>query len=218
MLPRTATVPKSMLEVAGRPFVAWQLEALGRAGYTDVLMLIGHLGRSLREFVGDGSHFDLSVRYAEDGPTLLGTAGALRHALDQLEDAFLVTYGDSYLPFDYAAPLSDLLAHSEADGTMSVFENGDQWDSSNTSVEDELVVSYEKGAPPGRHRFIDYGAIALRRRVIAKLPAGEFVRLEQVQRELTRQRRLRAYLARERFSEIGSEAGLRELEQKLRQT
>jgi MurNAc alpha-1-phosphate uridylyltransferase len=216
MLPRTTTTPKSMLEVAGRPFVAWQLEALASAGYTRVVMCIGHLGRSLREFVGDGSHFDLAVEYVEDGPTLLGTAGALRHALDHLKDTFLVTYGDSYLPFDYAAPLADLVAHPDAEGTMSVFRNEGRWDASNTRVEGERVVSYDKAAPPGSHDFIDYGAIALRRGVIAELPAGEFIGLDKVQSELARRGRLRAYVARERFYEIGSEAGLLELEQKLR--
>ena len=153
LLPRTVTTPKSMLEVAGRPFVAWQLEALAGSGFDRVVLCIGHLGRSLREFVADGGHFDLEVSYVEDGPTLLGTAGALRHALGLLDDTFLVTYGDSYLPFDYSAPLADLLAHPDALGTMSVFKNDGRWDASNTRVEGELVTSYEKGAAPGEPRL-----------------------------------------------------------------
>lgn len=215
MRPRTLTVPKSMLEVAGRPFVAWQLEALARSGYARVLLCIGHLGEQIRELVADGAAFGLEAAYSEDGPTLLGTAGALRRALALLEPTFLVTYGDSYLPFDYSAPLRDLDAHPEALGTMSVFENRGQWDASNTRVEGERVLSYEKGSTSPDVGFIDYGAIALRREVIAALPEDVPLGLDRVQAELAAQGRLRALVARERFFEIGSEAGLEELSKKL---
>ena len=215
MQPRTLTLPKAMLEVAGRPFVAWQLEALARDGYERVLVCVGHLGEQLRDHVGDGSAFGLAVEYSEDGPKLLGTAGALRRALPLLESTFLVTYGDSYLPFDYSAPLRDLEAHPEALGSMSVFENRGRWDASNTRVEGQLVVSYEKGATPPDVTFIDYGAIALRREVIAALPEGEPLGLDGVQADLARSGRLRALVAHERFFEIGSEAGLAELSKKL---
>src|ERR1017187_7265200 len=103
MRPRTLTVPKSMIEVAGRPFVDWQLERLAASGFEEVVMCIAHLGEQIRAHVGDGSGFGLKVAWAEEGPTLLGTAGALRAALPLLAGEFLVTYGDSYLPFDYAA-------------------------------------------------------------------------------------------------------------------
>jgi NDP-sugar pyrophosphorylase family protein len=215
MQPRTLVTPKAMLEVAGRPFIAWQLEAIARSGYARIVLCIGHLGSQIRAFVRDGSHYDLFVEYVEDGPTLLGTAGALRHALDRLEPTFLVTYGDSYLPFDYSIPLRDLDEHPEALGTMSVFENHGQWDASNTVVEGDRVVSYEKGSTDPRATFIDYGAMALRREVIAALPPGEIVGLDRIQRDLARQGRLRAAVARERFYEIGSERGLADLEQRL---
>ncbi len=77
--------------------------------------------------MGDGAAFGVTVAYSEDGPQLLGTGGALRRALDLLEPTFLLTYGDSYLPFDYTAPLRDLNAHPDALGTMSVFQNQGAW-------------------------------------------------------------------------------------------
>lgn len=215
MRPLTEKTPKSLLPVAGRPFVAWQLEALARSGYARVLLCIGYLGEQIRSFVGDGSTYGLAVEYSEDGPVLLGTAGAIRRALAALEPTFLVTYGDSYLPFDYAAPLRDLDAHPEALGTMSVFHNRGQWDASNTKVEGELVTLYQKGSTDPGLELIDYGAIALRRQVIEALEPDRRVGLDEIQAELARRGSLRAYSARERFFEIGSEAGLRELEQRL---
>jgi NDP-sugar pyrophosphorylase family protein len=219
MLPRTERIPKILLPVAGRPFAAWLLERLASAGFAEVVLAIGHLGDEVRRVVGDGGAFGVRVRYAEDGERLLGTAGALRRALDQLASTFLVTYGDSYLPFDYQGPLRDLRAHPEALGTMAVYRNDDRFDRSNTSVAGDLVVRYEKrprDAPPDPDlTFIDYGATALRREVVAALPDGVPSDLSTVQRDLARAHELRAFVADRRFFEIGSEEGLADLEAEL---
>ena len=221
MRPRTLTTPKFLLEVAGRPFGAWLLERLASHGYDEVLLCIAHLGERIRAFAGDGAAFGLRVRYADEGPTLLGTAGAIRAALPELAPTFLVTYGDSYLPFDYAAPLRELDAHGDCDGVMSVFCNAGRWDASNTEVRADAagelwVARYEKGSADPALDHIDYGAMALRRDVIAQLAEGAPHGLDRVQHELAREGRLRAHLARERFFEIGSEEGLETLDRVLR--
>ena len=133
-------------------------------------------------------------------------------SLDRLEPQFLVTYGDSYLPFDYAGPLRDLLEHPEALGTMSVFANAGRWDASNTRIDGERVVRYEKDSADPSLDHIDYGATALSRDALQRLPTDTPVGLDALQTELAREGRLRAYRAHERFYEIGSEEGLRELE------
>jgi NDP-sugar pyrophosphorylase family protein len=219
MLPRTERVPKVLLPVRGRPFAAWLLERLVACGLTDVLFCVGHLGGMVKDEIGDGAAFGVRIQYAEDGDRLLGTGGALRRALALLQPDFLVTYGDSYLPFDYRAPLADLRAHADALGTMAVFANDDRLDRSNTQIEGDRVTRYEKRArdaprDPGL-AYIDYGATALRREVIAALPEGEVSDLSAVQRELAARGKLRACVAERRFFEIGSEAGLADLEAEL---
>jgi NDP-sugar pyrophosphorylase family protein len=217
MHPRTLTVPKAMLEVAGRPFVEWQLELLVSCGIRDVVMCIAHLGHLIRDHVGDGARFGARVVWSEEGPELLGTAGAVRAALPLLGDEFLVTYGDSYLPFDYAAPLRVLAEHDDCDGVMAIFKNEGKWDTSNVVSDGVWVRRYEKGAGAVDRAFdhIDYGATALRRSVIAALPAGQAHGLDAIQRDLAARGRLRASVARERFYEIGSHDGLAELERHL---
>jgi MurNAc alpha-1-phosphate uridylyltransferase len=206
------STPKSLVPVAGRPFLEHQLALLQRSGFTHVLLCIGHLGEKIREFAGDGRRFGLHVDYSEDGPVPLGTAGALRSALGSLASEFLVTYGDSYLPFDYSTPLQDLLAHPEASGTMAVYENRGRFDASNTEVRGDLVVRYEKASRDAALTHIDYGATALRRHVIVDLAPGIATGFDRVQSELSRAGKLRALLATERFYEVGSLAGLAELE------
>lgn len=215
MHPETLLVPKILLEVAGRPFVEWQLERLRSAGFERVLFCVGHLGERVEAEVGDGARFGVEARFAFDGPRLLGTAGALRRALAELDGTFLVTYGDSYLPFDYAAPLRDLRADDAALGSMSVYRNQGRWEVSNTAVEGDRVTIYDKRG--SGLDFVDYGALALRRSVIVELPEGEPRGLEEVQARLAREGRLRAVRAHERFYEIGSPSGRRELERHLRQ-
>lgn len=222
MLPRTERIPKILLPVAGRPFAVWLLARLAACGFERVVLCIGHLGAEVRRALGDGSAIGMRLTYVEDGERLLGTAGALRKALPLLDETFLVTYGDSYLPFDYQAPLADLRAHPEALGTMSVFENDDRLDRSNTEVRGDIVVRYEK-RPRDAPRdpaldHIDYGATALRREVIAALAVrdgGEPHDLSAVQRDLAREGRLRAFPAAERFFEIGSPEGIADLEAAL---
>jgi len=217
MRPHTLTIPKSMLPVAGRPFVDWQLERLAASGIDDVVMCVAHLGEQIRAHVE--SHPEvrrgMRVSWSEDGGKLLGTAGALRAAMPLLAPMFLVTYGDSYLPFDYAAPIRVLAGHADCDGVMAVYKNDGKWDASNVVTDGEWILRYEKGARGPEVDHIDYGAIALRRDVVAALPPGEVVGLDAVARDLARQRRLRACVARERFFEIGSPEGLADLERHL---
>jgi N-acetyl-alpha-D-muramate 1-phosphate uridylyltransferase len=216
MHPSTLTVPKSMLLVAGRPFVEWQLERLGAAGLTDVVMCIAFLGEQIRDHVGDGARFGVHVRWSTEGPNLLGTAGALRAALPLLSRTFLVTYGDSYLPFDYDGPLRLLEIRGDADGVMTVFKNDGKWDASNVSTDGDWVARYEKGVRDPSLDHIDYGATALRREVVAALPEGLPLGLDVLQRQLAERRRLRAYFAHERFYEVGSREGLADLDRYLR--
>ena len=198
-----------MLEVAGRPFVDWQLEKLAACGFTEVVMCIAHHGEQIREHVGNGARFGLRVRYSEEGEQLLGTGGALRAAQARLAPTFVVTYGDSYLPFDYAGPLETLDAHDDCDGVMSVFKNAGKWDASNVVTDGEWIVRYEKGATSADVDHIDYGAIALRRDVLlSAAPEGTKFGLDRVQRDLAAAHRLRAYVAHDRFFEIGSPEGL----------
>jgi MurNAc alpha-1-phosphate uridylyltransferase len=214
MHPRTLGLPKSMLEVAGRPFVDWQLERLACCGVRDVVMCVGHLSAALELHVGDGSRWGVRVRWSHDGPSPLGTAGALRGALDFLRPAFLVTYGDSYLPFPYDEPLRLLERHADCDGVIVVCRAAGD-DAPNAETDGTWITRYDKRAVPGTCDYVDYGVTALRREEVAALAPGRVHGFDEVQADLARRGRLRAFVARERFFEIGSPQGLRALDRHL---
>ncbi len=210
------TVPKAMLPVAGRPFVHWQLSWLTDQGVDHVVLSTGHLGHQIRAFVGDGAAWHLAVTYVEDGDSLRGTGGAVRLAVDQgaLGDSFFVLYGDSYLQ----VALPEVQAAYEVVGLpalMTVYENDGRWDASNAVCADNVVVQYEKGCPDPPHDmlFIDYGLSVLQADVVRELiPPGERHDLAAFFTTLSGQGRLGAFVATERFYEIGSPDGLAELD------
>jgi NDP-sugar pyrophosphorylase family protein len=217
----TAARPKFLLDVAGRPFADHQLSWLADAEVDRVVLCVGHLGEEIRDFVDDGSRWGLTVAYVDDGPQLLGTGGALRRAFDEglLAPAFGVLYGDSYLTADLPAVWRDFELRRPP-ALMCTYRNRGRWDASNVRVEDGWVARYEKGlADPAAAGLeeIDYGLSVLDRDlVVAEIPPGEAVDLADVYSRLAAERRLAAHQVAERFYEIGSPAGLEELDAALR--
>ena len=216
MWPETRTIPKTLLPIAGTPFATWQLSWLARAGIDSVVYCVGHLGQQIRDHVGDGGSWGLSVRYVDEGDDLRGTAGALRLAHDEraLAEDFLVLYGDSWLQVDPAQVLRALRERREP-ALMTVFCNDGRWDGSNVVLDGPRVARYEKGVtpPPPEMRWIDYGLLAFRREVIGeRVPPGKPADLAPVCSGLAGDGLLAGFEVTERFYEIGSMAGRDELE------
>jgi MurNAc alpha-1-phosphate uridylyltransferase len=207
--PITETIPKTLVEVAGRPFAEHQIELLRRNGMTEVVFLVGHLGDMVRDRLGDGSRFGVRLRYVFDGPRPLGTGGAIRRALPDLDDPFFVLYGDSYLECDYAA-VEGAFRGGTGDGLMTVCRNDDQWDRSNVRLVNGRIEAYDKtGATPGM-RHIDYGLGAFRKAAFSSRGEDEAFDLAALYRQLLAEGRLDAFEVAGRFYEIGSPAGLAE--------
>ncbi len=219
MRPLTETVPKSLLPVLGRAFIEHQLEWLSSHGARDIVLSIGHLGEKLEAHVGDGARLGVRVRYVSEGSALRGTAGALRLAYDQgvLDEEFLLTYGDSYLPVDCVA-IVEAFRRSGKPALMTVFENDGRWDTSNVVFDPDagLITLYDKQRtlrPASDYRYIDYGISALRRSVIEhEVPSGVRHDLADVFRPLSQRGDLAGMEVKQRFYEIGSPAGLADLE------
>jgi NDP-sugar pyrophosphorylase family protein len=205
--PITQTVPKAMVEVAGRPFVDHQLTLLARRGARHVVLCLGHLGEQVEAHVGDGSRHGLQVRYTYDGERLLGTGGALRRALPLLGEVFWVLYGDSYLDFDYRAALADFAARDVL-GLMTVVRNDDRWDRSNVAFRGGKLLRYDKRQKTPDMTHIDYGASLLRRGAVERLPEGEVCDLADLYAALVAEGRMAGYEVFQRFHEIGSPEGL----------
>jgi len=212
--PLTQRVPKALLPVAGRPFIHWQLALLAQQGVTEVVLCVGHLGEQIEATVGNGSGFGMTVRYSCDGAVLLGTGGALKHALPMLGEAFFVLYGDSYLRCSFPAVQAAYEA-SAAAGLMTVFRNENRWETSNVLFRDGRVVQYDKHSPRPDMRHVDYGLSILSTQALQRGPATGAFDLADVYHELAMQGELAALAVNERFYEIGSLGGIKATERYL---
>jgi NDP-sugar pyrophosphorylase family protein len=209
----TKATPKSILIVAGEPFIAHQLRLLAKHRVREVVLLCGHLGEQIQAYVGDGHTFGLHVRYVFDGEKLLGTGGAVKQALPLLGDDFMLLYGDSYLPVDYQAIAAFYHQHA-CRALMTVFRNAGSWDESNVVFEQGRIVRYDKKpqerVPGLRYDYIDYG-LGIIHSALLESYSGAFD-IAAFYRAQVDAQALCGYEVATRFYEIGSQAGLRDTE------
>jgi N-acetyl-alpha-D-muramate 1-phosphate uridylyltransferase len=213
--PITETIPKSLVAVAERPFLEHQLEYLRRQGVAKVVLCVGYLGEMIRERYGDGGDWGIGIEYSFDGPVLLGTAGALKQALPMLEETFFVLYGDSYLPIEYKA-VETAFRDTGKLGLMTVFRNEGRWDTSNVWFENGSIRLYDKRERRPEMQFIDYGLSVFQAKAFERVPAGVTYDLAKLMTGLVEEGQLAGFEAGQRFYEIGSPAGLAELDIHLR--
>ena len=209
LYPVTKKTPKSMLEIAGKPFIVHQLELLKRNGIKKVVICAGFLGEQIQEFLKDGSDFGLNVFYSFDGDESLGTGGAIKKALPMLNDTFFVMYGDSYLNVEFKS-INEYFVSENALGLMTVLENDNKWDVSNVEFENGKVLNYDKENFTHNMKFIDYGLGILRKNAFELYENKKVFDLADLYKDLVEKEELLGYAVKERFYEIGSPKGLEE--------
>jgi NDP-sugar pyrophosphorylase family protein len=210
----TKNEPKSLLGIEGRPFIEYQIEQIGRQGITDILICTGHLGEPIERYLGDGARYGVNIRYShEDRP--LGTAGALKKALNMLDDTFITMYGDSYLFLDFARIFSHFVRRDKL-ALMTVYKNRGLYDKSNTSVRGGLVTGYRKNGHSQDMVYIDYGAHVFRKPAFEPVPDGRYFPLEALFPALISLKQLLSFEVRQRFYEIGSAQGIQDFSKYIR--
>ncbi|HTV75937.1 MAG TPA: hypothetical protein VMD57_02980, partial [Candidatus Baltobacteraceae bacterium] len=160
--------------------------------------------------------FGVKLDYSFDGEKLLGTGGAIKRALPKLGKEFFVLYGDSYLPIEYA-PVAEAFHRSGKSGLMTVYRNEGKYDTSNVVFADGEIKIYDKKNRLPEMRHIDYGLSLFKASVFNSYSSDQIFDLAEVMGRLVREKQLAGYEVRERFYEMGSPAGLAELETILKQ-
>lgn len=204
LLPLTEIVPKPMVMVGRAPYLQHQLKLLADQDIRDIVLLTGYLGERIESHFGDGGSMGLRIRYSRE-PSPLGTGGALRLARELLQDSFLLIYGDSYLPIQYADAM-ERLASSGAEGVVVVYDNrlADTSVKNNIELDDDGYVSrYEKDSPD-RLSFVEAGVLAFRRTVLDRLPEGVVSLEREIFLKLISERQLAALVTTQRFYDIGT--------------
>jgi NDP-sugar pyrophosphorylase family protein len=204
--PITETVPKAMIPIKGRPFLEYELDLLWKGGIQDFVICIGNLGELIQSHFGDGRNFGVKIYYSDDGPKLLGPAGALKRAEPLLKGSFFVTYGDAYLRAPYGLVMKRLTASKKL-GVMTAYKNDNRHGKSDLMVRRGYVVGYDKRGG-NRLKWINFGVTALRKDALALIPPGRSLGEEEFYGALIARRELLAYTVTKRFYEIGNPESL----------
>lgn len=215
LYPVTKTIPKSLVPVAGRPFIDHQLALLRENGVAQVLVCIGNFGERIAAHVGDGSRYGLDVQFSSDGDRLLGTGGAIKKACPRLPEEFMVLYGDSFLDTDMRA-VEERFFSAGLPVLMTVYRNEGRFDTSNIITRDGRIARYDKKDRDPAMEYIDYGLIVTRRSVFDPYPADEPFDLAEVLSRLAGDGSVAAFEVGQRFYEIGSPRGIEETEEYIR--
>jgi len=212
MRPLTETIPKALLPVNGKPFIDLQLEHLRKNGINSVVLCLGYLGEQIEQYV-NSKDYGMNIAFSYDGTSPLGTGGAVRKAAEITGKAFFVLYGDSYLEIDYTG-VQRAWENSGKSALMTVYRNENRWDSSNVLFESNKIICYSKTVRTPAMQHIDYGLGILQTDILNRY--GERFDLADVYTTLAECGKLSGYEAQNRFYEIGSPNGLKELEEHLK--
>jgi len=197
-------IPKALVEVEGIPFLHFKLLSLVQMGFTSTDILVGQHGGQIEQFVTHGNYPDISIRCFRDGPTLLGTAGAIASILDKLPNTFWVSYADSYVLADIGQANKEF--GNEEDSIMVVLHNQDRVETSNVSIDEvnDNVVEYVKNPPRGTHEWIDYGILRLPKVAFSSIAKDKPVDLREVVFNQITATRMRAFRTHELFWDVGT--------------
>lgn len=209
----TLDTPKPMIDINGYPFFYYQMELMKWYGFRKFLFLVGYKGSIVEDYFGDGEKFGVKIEYSYDGDKLLGTGGAVRNALEFLEEDFLIIYGDSYMDINYEEVIYNYNVLKDTEnkkGLMTVFKNNNSFDKSNVVYKNNSLLCYDKMNITSDMHYIDYGVSVLDRSVIEAVPKGQTVDLAGVFTSLVKNKEMAGVEVRNRFYEIGTPSSLKE--------
>lgn len=171
--PYTDGRPKPMLEVGGRPIIAYNLGMLAAGGFRDVAINLHYLPEVIRAYVGSGERWGLRVTYSEE-PELLGTGGALIPFRSSFASGtFAIVFGDNLNELD----VSDMLSRHRASGalvTIAVSQRDDTSQSGVVEMDGEgRVTRFIEKPQPGATRsgWINAGVVLAEPRLLGMLPS-----------------------------------------------
>jgi N-acetyl-alpha-D-muramate 1-phosphate uridylyltransferase len=138
MRPITDSTPKPLVQVGGRPLIAWHLAALARAGIREVVINLSWLGAQVRATLGDGRDYGVAITYSDEGPVPLETGGGIFTAVPLLGPGpFLVVNADIWTDIDFAAVALEEHAHAR----LLLIPNPPHHPGGDFGLEGDLVVT-----------------------------------------------------------------------------
>ena len=215
MRPLTFDRPKPLLEVAGMPLIGHHLHALAMAGFRDVVINVSWLGDQIRAALGDGSRYNVRIRYSDEGPEPLETGGGIFRALPLLGAApFLVLNGDVWTDFPYAKLREALRPEDHAH--LVLVENPAHNQRGDFVLRSGRIVEAERGPGLDGGRLTFSGVGVYRPELFRGCQDGVF-KLAPLIRAAAREGRVAGEVHDGDWMDIGTPERLAELDRRLRE-
>ena len=207
MRPLTDGTPKPLLEVGGKRLIEYHLETLRRAGIGDVTINLSWHGEQIRNALGDGLRWDVKIRYSDEGPIPLETAGGIFRALEWLgPDPFIVINGDVWSDYD----VKKLALPPDANAHLVLVPNPPQHPHGDFGLKLGRVIE------DGSERYTYSGIAMYRREFFADCKPGRFPLLPLLKRAIAAGR-LSGEVHQGRWYDIGTPQRLAALDRQLRE-
>lgn len=175
-------IPKPMFEVLSKPILEYQIESLKKCGVKSIIIIIGHLGEVIKEYFGNGEKWDVDISYIVE-ETPLGTAGALYYLNGNIDDDFLLVFGDLILDVDFNKFMA---YHKEKKSGITLFghPNSHPFDS-------DIIVKNEDGLVTGidskkndrsayyYENFVNAGLYCMSAKILDYIPEPRKIDLEK---------------------------------------
>nr|WP_297383167.1 HAD-IIIA family hydrolase [uncultured Roseateles sp.] len=217
---RTGNLPKPMAPILGKPVLEHLIGLCARHGFRDIALLVHYEHETIRAHFGDGEQFGVRLHYCVETDAR-GTAGALRDALDRMDDRFLVLYGDTYADVNLRSFWNAHL-DGDADTTLLLHPNDHPQDSDLMGVDADgrIVAVHPYPHPEGStlSNLVNAALYAMNRTGLAEvIPAeGRFdLAKHTFPAMLDAGRRLQSYVTPEYIKDMGTPERLDKVERDI---
>lgn len=208
-------IPKPMVSIFGKPLLEYQIEDLRKNGISEIIIVIGYLGNVIKQHFNCGKEFGVHITYYEEKEPL-GTAGALKKIEEQLEEDFILLFGDLFLDVDFVRFVA---FHKEKKANVSLFvhPNSHPYDSdilvADKSGEVTAWIYKNEERVEDYENLVNAGLYVVSREALRALPDCKKIDLEkQFITKLIPQRKIFAYRSTEYVKDVGTPERLKKVE------
>ncbi|KUK01644.1 MAG: Glucose-1-phosphate thymidylyltransferase-like protein [Methanobacteriaceae archaeon 41_258] len=208
MRPLTLTRPKTMLPIAGKPILQYNIEALRENGIKDILMITGYHESKVKEYFNNGEKFNVNIRYHTQKEQL-GTANAIKYARKHVEDEFIVLNGDIITE---PATITDLLSHhKKADTTIVLREVEDPSQFGVVKLKEDNIKDIIEKPPADKapSNLINTGIYLFNHKIFdyiektKKSPRGEYEITDSIKMQIKDNLTIKGIISKRRWIDVG---------------
>jgi UDP-N-acetylglucosamine diphosphorylase/glucosamine-1-phosphate N-acetyltransferase len=149
VFPLAVNRPKPMFKLLGKPLIHHVIDTLKEAGLNDYVVVVGHQGQQIKDYLKDGSKLGVNIEYTLQKQSL-GMADALKTAEKLAEDNFFVVNADDVFEASLIKQMNRQFHKGDAEIVLSCKPVTETWKFGIIQVEDEQVTNFVEKPPKGK--------------------------------------------------------------------